>query len=61
MVLYLQAAWGAACHFEATGARKCFPCMDQPEFRSTFDISVKRPNQHVEVCFKSFKYSYYID
>ena len=30
--------WGAACHFEATGARKCFPCFDQPEFRSTFDI-----------------------
>ena len=25
--------WGAACHFEATGARKCFPCFDQPEFR----------------------------
>ena len=36
--------WGAACHFEATGARKCFPCIDQPEFRSTFDISVTRPS-----------------
>jgi len=36
--------WGAACHFEATGARKCFPCIDQPEFRTTFDISVKRPS-----------------
>ena len=36
--------WGAACHFEATGARKCFPCIDQPEFRTTFDISVSRPS-----------------
>ena len=35
--------WGAACHFEATGARKCFPCLDQPEFRATFGLSVSRP------------------
>ena len=38
--------WGAACHFEATGARKCFPCIDQPEFRTTFDISVTRPSTY---------------
>jgi len=44
-----QDKWGAACHFEATGARKCFPCFDQPEFRSTFDISVRRPNPQMEV------------
>jgi len=41
--------WGAACHFEATGARKCFPCFDQPEFRTTFDISVVRPDPGMEV------------
>ena len=41
--------WGAACHFEATGARKCFPCFDQPEFRSTFDITVVRPDPGMEV------------
>ena len=41
--------WGAACHFEATGARKCFPCFDQPEFRSTFDISITRPHPHITV------------
>jgi len=41
--------WGAACHFEATGARKCFPCFDQPEFRSTYDIIVVRPDQGMEV------------
>ena len=41
--------WGAACHFEATGARKCFPCFDQPEFRSTYDISVVRPDPGMEV------------
>jgi len=41
--------WGAACHFEATGARKCFPCFDQPEFRSTYDMSVVRPEPGMEV------------
>ena len=41
--------WGAACHFEATGARKCFPCFDQPEFRSVFDISLVRPEPGMEV------------
>ena len=41
--------WGAACHFEATGARKCFPCFDQPEFRCCYDISVVRPEQGMEV------------
>ena len=41
--------WGAACHFEATGARKCFPCIDQPEFRTTFDISVTRPSPSLTV------------
>ena len=41
--------WGAACHFEATGARKCFPCFDQPEFRSTYDICVARPEPGMEV------------
>ena len=40
---------GAACHFEATGARKCFPCFDQPEFRCTYDISVLRPDPGMEV------------
>jgi len=43
-----QKKWGAACHFEATGARKCFPCFDQPEFRSTYDISIVRHDPGME-------------
>ncbi|XP_018649175.1 cytosol alanyl aminopeptidase (M01 family) [Schistosoma mansoni] len=30
-------------HFEATGARQVFPCLDEPEFKSIFDIKLHIP------------------
>lgn len=32
--------WYAATHFEAEGARRVFPCFDEPEYKAIFQLQV---------------------
>ncbi|XP_011063449.1 PREDICTED: thyrotropin-releasing hormone-degrading ectoenzyme-like [Acromyrmex echinatior] len=38
--------WLAATHFEPDGARRTFPCWDEPALKATFNISVKHHQKY---------------
>ncbi|KAG5326559.1 AMPN Aminopeptidase, partial [Acromyrmex heyeri] len=38
--------WLAATHFEPDGARRMFPCWDEPALKATFNISVKHHQKY---------------
>ncbi len=39
----------ATTQFEATSARRCFPCFDEPAFKATFDVTLVVPDERTAI------------
>lgn len=48
--------WMASTQFQQTHARRAFPCLDEPGFRSTFEVKINRP-----ASYKSFSNTPFIN
>ncbi|KAG8598305.1 hypothetical protein GDO81_002556 [Engystomops pustulosus] len=44
-----NSSWLAATQFEPLAARKAFPCFDEPAFKSSFRLKIKRSDEHIAI------------
>ncbi|XP_018406616.1 PREDICTED: aminopeptidase Q-like [Cyphomyrmex costatus] len=53
--------WTIATFFEPNGARRVFPCWDEPAFKATFNISVKHHNKYSALSNMPVRIEYTVD